>query len=207
MRTILNNKGFTLIELLVVIAITAFLMSVVFSAYSINQKQARDKQRKADMKQIQSALEIYRAEYGLYPFFNNSSSPDYDETGTGWDRVSNLNEGRSSPPNPAVPNLSPRYLKTTLSDPLVGDDGPNVYCYYHEANRLRYIIFFSLENNQDETALSDKPMPSGPGSCTTAGSNSNFCKTYTITTGNCSLRADGSAIPGGAVYNAWVTNP
>ncbi|MGI8420495.1 MAG: type II secretion system protein [Candidatus Levyibacteriota bacterium] len=61
------RKGFTLIELLIVLAIigtlTSFLMANLLGARS----RARDGQRKSDLRQIQVALEQYRADQSSYP--------------------------------------------------------------------------------------------------------------------------------------------
>ena len=62
------NKGFTLIEMLVVISIIGVLASLVLVSYSGAQKQARDTQRKSDLKQYQNVLENYSNTHsGLYP--------------------------------------------------------------------------------------------------------------------------------------------
>ncbi len=62
-----NNKGFTLIELLVVIAIISVLASLLMANFVGVRQRGRDAQRKSDMRQIQSALELYRADNGSYP--------------------------------------------------------------------------------------------------------------------------------------------
>jgi len=59
--------GFTLIELLVAMAIFAMMMAVALVAYQGTRKSARDGKRKADVEQIRSALEMYRADEGVYP--------------------------------------------------------------------------------------------------------------------------------------------
>ncbi|MEN9389805.1 MAG: hypothetical protein RLY61_889 [Candidatus Parcubacteria bacterium] len=67
--TNMKNKGFTLIELLIVvliISILAGLLVAVINPAGIRAK-ARDSQRKADLRKIQSALELYFAEYRAYP--------------------------------------------------------------------------------------------------------------------------------------------
>ena len=53
-----NNKGFTLIEMLVVIAIIGLLSSVVVIGLGGARSKARDARRIADIRSIQSALEV-----------------------------------------------------------------------------------------------------------------------------------------------------
>lgn len=54
-----NQKGFTLIELLVVIAIIGLLASVVLLALNSARARSRDAKRVADVRQIQTAMELY----------------------------------------------------------------------------------------------------------------------------------------------------
>jgi prepilin-type N-terminal cleavage/methylation domain-containing protein len=54
-----GQEGFTLIELLVVIAIIGILSSIVLVSMGGARKSARDSARKADMRQIVSAQEMY----------------------------------------------------------------------------------------------------------------------------------------------------
>jgi len=62
-----KNKGFTLIELLVVIAIIGLLASIVIVSLNTARAKARDSQRVAAVKQIQTALEMYFDDKGYYP--------------------------------------------------------------------------------------------------------------------------------------------
>lgn len=61
------QKGFTLIELLVVIAIIGMLSSVVLASLNEARGKARDASRKATMRSLQTALELYYSSYGAYP--------------------------------------------------------------------------------------------------------------------------------------------
>ncbi len=63
-----NKKpGFTLIELLVVIAIIGILATLAVVSLQQARKNARDVKRVADIKQIQTALELYFNDQGYYP--------------------------------------------------------------------------------------------------------------------------------------------
>jgi prepilin-type N-terminal cleavage/methylation domain-containing protein len=66
----INNKysAFTLIELLVVIAIIGILAALSLVSFTTSQRQARDTQRKSDIKQYSTALEGFaNGSGGLYP--------------------------------------------------------------------------------------------------------------------------------------------
>lgn len=64
-----NEKGFTLIELLVVVSVIAVLSGLILSVVSTGgiRSKARDNQRKADLKKIQVALELYFSDFRQYP--------------------------------------------------------------------------------------------------------------------------------------------
>jgi general secretion pathway protein G len=62
-----KRKGFTLIELLVVIAIIGLLSTLAVIALNNARMKARDAKRVSDVKQIQSALELYYNDKNGYP--------------------------------------------------------------------------------------------------------------------------------------------
>jgi len=62
-----NKKGFTLIELLVVIAIIGLLSTLSVVALNSARARSRDARRVSDVKQIQTALEMYYNEVNQYP--------------------------------------------------------------------------------------------------------------------------------------------
>lgn len=67
-KTMLTSKrGFTLIELLVVIAIIGLLSTLAVVALGSARAKGRDARRIADVKQYQTALELFYADYGYYP--------------------------------------------------------------------------------------------------------------------------------------------
>ena len=62
-----DKKGFTLIELLVVIAIIGLLSTLAVVALSSARSKARDAKRVGDIKQVQTALELFYNENNQYP--------------------------------------------------------------------------------------------------------------------------------------------
>lgn len=63
----MNKKGFTLIELLVVIAIIGLLSTLAVVALGSAREKARDSKRLSDLKQTQTALELYYTDQNAYP--------------------------------------------------------------------------------------------------------------------------------------------
>jgi prepilin-type N-terminal cleavage/methylation domain-containing protein len=62
-----KKKAFTLIELLVVIAIIGILATVSIIALSNARAKSRDAKRAGDIKQVQTALELFFNDQGRYP--------------------------------------------------------------------------------------------------------------------------------------------
>jgi len=63
----INKKGFTLIELLVVIAIIGLLSTLAIVSLNNARQKSRDSRRVSDVKQVQTALELYYNDAGGYP--------------------------------------------------------------------------------------------------------------------------------------------
>lgn len=62
-----SRSGFTIVELLIVIVVIAILAAITIVAYNGVQTRARDSARTSDVRAIQKALELYKAEHGRYP--------------------------------------------------------------------------------------------------------------------------------------------
>ena len=64
-----NNKlsGFTIVELLIVIVVIAILAAISIVAYNGIQGRGRDAARSSDVRALQTALELYKADNGTYP--------------------------------------------------------------------------------------------------------------------------------------------
>ncbi len=74
-----SKKGFTLIELLVVCSIIGFIVTLAIVSLNNAKKKERDIRRLANIKQIQTALELFYDHYSYYPSSNDSGAD------AGWD--------------------------------------------------------------------------------------------------------------------------
>ena len=115
-----SRRGFTLIELLVVISIISVLSALLMTNFVGVRQRGRDAQRKSDIRQIQTALELYRSDNGSYPI---SPLPD---CGGPFDYG------------------SVTYMQKIPCDPIEKTDYP-----YISAGGLTYTIYACLENEND----------------------------------------------------------
>jgi prepilin-type N-terminal cleavage/methylation domain-containing protein len=68
-----NHPAFTLIELLTVIAIIGVLAALLLSAFGAVKRRSLINHADAEMAQLQTAIERYKAAYGFYPPGNTNS--------------------------------------------------------------------------------------------------------------------------------------
>lgn len=73
-----KSKGFTLIELMVVIAIISLLSSIVLASLKGVRERAVLNKAVSEMKSLQTALELYKNQFGIYPG-ELSGSSSYDD--------------------------------------------------------------------------------------------------------------------------------
>ena len=68
-----NKRGFTLIELLTVIAIIGILAGILIPTVGAVRKQANIAASKSQISQYATAIEMFKGEYGYYPFVSGGS--------------------------------------------------------------------------------------------------------------------------------------
>jgi prepilin-type N-terminal cleavage/methylation domain-containing protein len=166
-----NRKGFTLVELLVVISILGILATIGLVAFSSAQARGRDTQRKSDLKQISTALELYYSDYQVYP----ASSNDGEIMGCpsavipkacvwgGSGTTSEFTDG-----------------KTTYFQHLPKDPSAGIGYYYRvvdpgsDGTGSKFQIFAYLENSQDPQIITTATSyPCGTKTCNFALTSSN----------------------------------
>lgn len=113
-----NKNGFTLIELLVVIAIIGLLSSVVLASLNTARIKSRDSFRLSEIKQLQTALELYYDKNGRYP--DPSSDAGIYSCG-GWD---------STVDGTFIPGLASEGFITVVHDPSLDTLACANFSYY-----------------------------------------------------------------------------
>jgi|SRR3989304_4803890 len=161
------SRGFTLVELLVIIGLVGVIfagtITLINPAHQL--QKGRDAQRKGDLKTIQQAAELFRADNSRYPMFGSEASPV-----GGW-----------APASSMVLNIGGvTYLRTIPTGPS-GNSCDYVYMVPGSGNV--YSLYTNLENTQDRDATAVKPAPAV---CSGCSNNGNV--TITINSGSCSGR-------------------
>lgn len=147
-----KTNGFTLVELLIVIGIIGILATLLMSNFIGVRQRARDAQRKSDIRQIQSALEIYRSDQDTYPSATNSSVGACASSLTG-----------GSPAN--------TYMRKIPCDPSGSSYQFNNGNYYYSVGSNSYVLQSCLENSSDSQGTGASGVPSGG---TTSGCPTNW---------------------------------
>ena len=121
------KKGFTLIELMIIMAILAILAGIVTGNLINSLKKGRDTERKADLHQIQNALELYYHDHHAYPTPPPQPTPGLPFGTEG------LEEGNTI------------YIKKLPNDPI------STYQYYYTGSNTGsfYSLYSIIENSQD----------------------------------------------------------
>lgn len=123
------KKSFTLIELMIIISILGVLSALISGNFITSLKKGRDARRKADLEQIQRALEMYYEDKRQYPVFNIFSSSNFSLCETKID----INCGSEK-----------TYMQRIPNDPISGKS----YQYQFDPNGTYYRLYACLENNQ-----------------------------------------------------------
>jgi general secretion pathway protein G len=145
-------KGFTLIELLIVIAIIGVLATLLMVNFVGVRQRARDAQRKSDLRQIQSALEIYRSDNAIYPTSTTVGSTSI--------LLANCGNPQLSLGNPGCTTV---YMQKIPVDPSSSSSIYNQGKYYYSSAGYTYTLGACLENGGDSQGTA---TPGGSGTCT-----------------------------------------
>jgi len=151
-----KQKGFTLIELLVVIAIIAILSTVVMAGLNSARMKGRDAKRLSDIKQVQTALELYYNDNSTYPTAavpagcTAALAIGATTAGANWNTAGSALATLSASPDFSV------YMNPMPTPPTPGIG----YCYIGGAST--YELWFILEGQSGSLPLgAHKATPTG----------------------------------------------
>lgn len=155
-------RGFTLVELLVVMSIIGILATLITGGFQSAQMRGRDAQRKSDLKQLTSALELFYSDYSKYPgsLSNSIAGCPYDPavgngTACSWGSAE-FTDGKTV------------YFKEVPADP-----GKNQTYYYRVlSSNQKFQLFARLENSQDQDCINNNCV--NPVSYSCGNYNCNF---------------------------------
>ena len=135
----IGSRGFTLIELLIVIVIIGILSTVVIANFVGIRARARDAQRKSDLRQIQTALQLYYSDNGFYPI-NDEDLDCGDSFANDDDTVTYM---REVPCDPIGENVSYHYNpRATNAGGTCSEAETGTICESYE-------LYACLENGSD----------------------------------------------------------
>jgi general secretion pathway protein G len=129
-RTVRGSSGFTLVEILVVVFIIGLLATIVGVSVGGQSDKAKVVAAKANLKEIESALHLYKLDNGFYPTSSEGLAALIERPSTArkWNEDGYLNQS-SIPQDPwGYPYVymsdGRRYsLKSLGDDGEVGGDG------------------------------------------------------------------------------------
>ena len=165
-------QGFTLIEILIAVAIIGILSTITYATFSTSREIARDNVRKTDLKNLQVAIELYKAQYGRYPDSCNGDGP--------WSSQDSATYACPTPITFVVPNcngyicgLVPDFIAKLPVDPDPSKSVNAGYIYrtsggVGSASQYKLMAYVSVErafikDYDDEFARC--PAPSTSGGC------------------------------------------
>jgi prepilin-type N-terminal cleavage/methylation domain-containing protein len=146
-----RGVAFTLVELLVVIGIIAILAGVIIGGVSSAIRFAKRTKANTEASQIQTAVQGYYTEYGVYPVPTGAATGDayYNGTDVGdwenltWALCGNINPSTGTTVTSTVPNVrNISFLSPTHSDLDTMGDGivVNPFGSSADANATYYFI-------------------------------------------------------------------
>lgn len=177
-----QSQGFTLVELLVVISIIALLSTILYASFDQSRQQTRDKTRLSSLKELQLAIEQYKAQTGSYPLAGCGANPP-QFAGPGVVSISGLRACEGNDIVNYISNLAPSYIKALPFDPKFEFESDRGFYYRSDGNSYKLMMRDVAENiliksYDDEFARC--PAKTSSGECSTNEPPSTTYAVYSI---------------------------
>lgn len=154
------SRGFTLVELLVTITVISILAVIVYANVGKANPKARDVERQADLRNLQSAIEQYKQKNGEYPAMG--CGPD----------ANGLSDEGDCPNGSYITGLAPEFITVLPKDPRRGSAAGYGYVTNSMGSSYKIIAVGTVES---ETVTNAHSMKS--------------CDTTDICNGTCGIGA------------------
>lgn len=135
-----QKSGFTLIELMVVITIIALLSAVLFVNFNDARMLSRDKARMTSLKELQLAIELYKAQYGNYPAAGCGGTTNFAGRGP-------ASGGGFASCSTYITGLVPDFISALPVDPRSEDDTDKGYYYRSDGNSFKLMSYDAVETS------------------------------------------------------------
>ena len=189
-----SKLGFSLVEIIVVISIIAILSAVGFVGINKASQKSRDVDRQADLRTLQSAVELYKQKNGRYPKGCNDENEWSGEMGTSYACPS---------AGQYIIGLAPAFISALPRDPKL--NGPNSgYIYYtNEAGTAFKIVVYRTVESEVVSTIAH-PF----GVCDITNSNAGICDQVVFNSfsvaPNCN---EGTSLISYAVWGGYPSEP
>ncbi len=170
------TSGFSLVELMVSITVMGILAAIIYANVGAASPKARDAERQADLRYLQSAIEQFKQKNGRYPVMGTDSNAD---------GISSEAEGSGT----YIVGLAPEFISVLPKDTRRGSAEGYAYSTNADVNNTgtSYKVM-ALGTVESETVTALNPMKrcdnSSASICSTAGvcspTNVGYQKTYAL---------------------------
>lgn len=130
-----SQRGFTFMEIMIVMVLLGILVTMVTGSFTSSSRRGRDNRRKSDLHNIQTALEAYMSDKGVYP----ESSVDGEIVGCGFSGSEICGWGMAF-----VDQNDTVYMVKLPDDPV------SAQRYYYVSTPTSYYLYAKLENIHDD---------------------------------------------------------
>jgi prepilin-type N-terminal cleavage/methylation domain-containing protein len=138
MKKINFKNGFSLVELMVVISIIAVLTAIIYASFDGARKQSRDKSRMASLKELQLAVELYKAQNGTYPPSCGGSDSRFYGPGPSQGNYESCSE--------YIEDLVPDFIASLPLDPNMENESGKGFYYRSDGSSYKILVRASVES-------------------------------------------------------------
>jgi prepilin-type N-terminal cleavage/methylation domain-containing protein len=183
------RSGFTFVELIVVIAIIGILSAVIYAGFGEAREQARNKIMSSELKEMQLAIEVYKAQNGSFPVATDSNSASCRGIDSGADSDWAIsNGGTCDSYENIVDGLVPDFVAAMTSYKKSSNPNCEIEYQVEKDNQTWYKLTakncFAGASNASEGVQPVNELARCPTTCPTSGhcdpSSSDFYESFAV---------------------------